>query len=94
MVQCKLGPKDCFVIFVVLLDEFDHFRQTFGDKNVNIDSLTLDSPYAKKISAATRNFLELDWRVIKNFDSFFVDDIVFFQNSKNCRVCDVVFPGH
>jgi hypothetical protein len=30
---------------VVLHDEFDHFWQTFGDINVSIDSLTLDSPY-------------------------------------------------
>jgi hypothetical protein len=36
--------KRHFVIFVVFLDDFDHFGQTFGDINVSIDSLTLDSP--------------------------------------------------
>jgi hypothetical protein len=36
--------KDCFVIFVVLFDEFDHFGLTFGDINVSIDSLTLEPP--------------------------------------------------
>jgi hypothetical protein len=38
--------------------------------------------FAKKKSAATRNFLD---RYFRNFDFFFVDDIVFFQNLKNCR---------
>jgi hypothetical protein len=42
MARCQIGPKDCFVIFVLLLDEFDHFGPTFGDINVSIDSLTLD----------------------------------------------------
>jgi hypothetical protein len=45
MARCQIGLKDCFIIFVALLDEFDHFGQTFGDSNVSIDSLTLDSPY-------------------------------------------------
>jgi hypothetical protein len=34
--------------------------------------------FAKKKSAATRNFLELSLRVFRNFDSFFEDEIVFF----------------
>jgi hypothetical protein len=45
MSRCNIGPKDCIVIFMVLLDEFDHFGQTFGDLNVSIDSLTLDSNF-------------------------------------------------
>jgi hypothetical protein len=128
---------DCFVIFVVLFDKFDHFEQTFCDINVSIDSL--DSPYegcrdtyfrdhtpdqnfllklannfvfsgvrsvfklsgnhsflsrccvkcnllfiihqnhslvtkmfVKKNSAATRNFHELVWRVLRNFYSISV----------------------
>jgi hypothetical protein len=41
-----LQPLQRFLcIFVVLLDEFEHFGQTVGDINVSIDSLTLDSPY-------------------------------------------------
>jgi hypothetical protein len=40
-----MAPKDSFVIFVMLLDECDHFGQTFGDIKVSIDSLTLDSSY-------------------------------------------------
>jgi hypothetical protein len=34
---------------VVLLDEFDHFGQIFGDKNVSIDSLTFDQRQYEKI---------------------------------------------
>jgi hypothetical protein len=45
MARCQIGQKDCFVIFVVLLDDFGHLGQTFYDENVSIDSLTLDSPY-------------------------------------------------
>jgi hypothetical protein len=41
MARCQIGPN-CFVIFVVLLDEFDHFGQTFCDINVSIDSVTLE----------------------------------------------------
>jgi hypothetical protein len=37
--------KNFFVNNVVLLDEFDHFGQTFDDINVNIDSLTFDRSY-------------------------------------------------
>jgi FPC/CPF motif-containing protein YcgG len=49
----------------------------------NVKSLTLTHNHslvtkmcAKKKSAATANFLELSWRVLRNFDLFFVDDVV------------------
>jgi hypothetical protein len=45
LARCQIGSKDFFVIFVVLLDEFDHFGQIFGEINVSIESLTLDSFY-------------------------------------------------
>jgi hypothetical protein len=45
MARCKIEPTDYFVIFVVLLDVFDHFGQTFVDINISIESLTHDSPY-------------------------------------------------
>jgi hypothetical protein len=34
--------------------------------------------FATKKSAYTRNFLELGWRILWNFDSFLADEIVFF----------------
>jgi hypothetical protein len=34
---------------VVLLDEIDHYGQTFVDMNINIDSLTLESPFIKGV---------------------------------------------
>jgi hypothetical protein len=37
MARCQIEPKDCFVIFVVLFDEFDHFEQKFGDIIVSIN---------------------------------------------------------
>jgi hypothetical protein len=149
MSRCNIGPKDCIVIFMVLLDEFDHFGQTFGDLNVSIDSLTLDSNFegcrdtsfgdrsprsvfniicpetmhscqgavwkckvlliiihdhnhflvtkmfAKKKSAVKRDFLEIGWRVFRNFDSFFVDEIVlFFSNFEELYGvwCSVSWP--
>jgi hypothetical protein len=46
MARRQIGQKDCFVILVMLiLDEFDHFGQIFGEINVSIDSSTPDSPY-------------------------------------------------
>jgi hypothetical protein len=39
--QCQIGPTFCFVIFVVLLDELDHFKWTFGEINVRIDSMAV-----------------------------------------------------
>jgi hypothetical protein len=50
--------------------------------------------FARKKSAATRNFFEVGWHVLRNFDWFFVDDIVFCQKLKSFKVCDVVFPVH
>jgi hypothetical protein len=133
MARCQIGPKDCFIIFVVFFDEFDHFEQTiwpltvlmngvvdtsFGNRTPNQNLVqTYQQPcilrrqecfqhhlsknysllswcmwkykllliiwvtkmFAKKKSTATRNFLELSWRVLNNFDSFLVDDIVFFK---------------
>jgi hypothetical protein len=42
MARCQIGPKDCFVIFLVLFDVFVHFEETYGDINVSIDGLTFD----------------------------------------------------
>jgi hypothetical protein len=39
MARFQIGPKNCFVIFVVLFDEFDRFGQTFGVINVSIDKI-------------------------------------------------------
>jgi hypothetical protein len=139
------------VIFVVLLDEFDHFGQKLGDINVSLTLtvtmkgvaseiaqqsktfgsnlptalyFTVSAVFSRscvhkpfipvkvlcenvkyfhhnhflvtKISAkkkklvAMRSFLELDWRVFRNVDTFIVDDTVFYRNSKYCRVCGVV----
>jgi hypothetical protein len=39
MARYQIGLKKCFVIFVLLFDEFDHFAQTFGGIDIGIDSL-------------------------------------------------------
>jgi hypothetical protein len=36
MTRCQIGPKDCFVIFVLVVDEFEQFGQAFGDINISL----------------------------------------------------------
>jgi hypothetical protein len=75
---CILQRQECFQHHqgairkckILLIIHYNHFLVT--------------KMFAGKKSAASKNFLELSWRVLWNFYSFFVYDIVFF-------VCDVVF---
>jgi hypothetical protein len=39
----------------------------------------------------SRNFLELGWSVLRNFYSFFVDDIVFFFKIRRTIECEMLF---
>jgi hypothetical protein len=99
MARCQIGPKNCFVNNVVLLDEFDHFGQTFDDINVNIDSLTLDrsyegcrntnfQPYNQKILVYLANSNSYPFLSIIHHNHFLITKMFAKKKSAAATICD------